>query len=171
MGVRGGAGLTFSFFEPTGTSGQNAGETPHYTMYDKNFSNGVSAGQVDRVWSKLGTIEGGGSAFTVNVASLTDSDGGSVDMDKVDVILFENLSDLNAAVAKLSPNATGGMTDFIDASGGTTPTGFMRVKKGAKFMITDANIDTTTGSKLDIANVDSAALLTYRIRVAGRSSG
>lgn len=171
MGVHGGVGLTFSFFEPTGTSGQNAGEIPHYTKYDKNFSNGVSAGQIDRVFSKLGTIAGGGSAYTLNVGSLTDSDGTTIDMEKVDVILFENLSELNAAVAKLSPNATNGMTDFIDASGGTSPIGIIRVKKGARLLLTDGNIDTSSGTKLDIANADSSATLTYRVRVAGRSSG
>lgn len=159
----GNATMTLLAEEPVGSS-PRSGIVTHSFNYSQGFSNGTSAGQVNRAFSSAYTTAASGSE-TIDVRSFTDADGtSSVSMAKVVCVVIDN----SAGTTTLNVgNGTDPLLFFATSAAYLNP-----VEAGGVLMkCLNSGYTTGTGAKdLKITNTSGSTAANFKVFILGRSS-
>lgn len=144
----------------------NATNAASYS-YSKSLANGTGASQADQIYVATGTLAGA-ATLTVNLSTLTDMFGNTLNMKRVKAIYLENTTDTTSTGLALGGDVT---TPFVGPF--NTGTDTITVRNGGNFFI--AAPDATayavdTGINLLLTNSDGTNTATYKLVIVGCSA-
>lgn len=155
--------MTLQAEEAVGVS-PRSGVVTHSFNYSQGFSNGTSAGQVNRAFSSAYTTAASGSE-TIDVRSFTDADGtSSVSMAKVVCVVIDN----SAGTTTLNVgNGTDPLLFFSTSAAYLNPV----EAGGVLAKCLNSGYTTSAGAKdLKIANTSGSTAANFKVYILGRSS-